>query len=178
MDAHTADPNLFGKGFYLRYLHFPGGDCGLIFPLLVKFHCVPDGSPYCPVFPPHVFTLAQPSMVRLSLDENNFKVFAQYQCWCFRITYKNPRSWLQNQTRRSLNFWCKSASLGCLEILGVPPSLIDSLERLAQKTPVFMVYQRKGPWVRVGPDSLPCLGGQLFGKRSASQILSSWYILK
>ena len=78
VDARTDDSIFFGRGVYLRGLCFKGGDCGFACPLLGKLHCIPDGSPDCPVFPLHTFILSQPSMVRLISDTNTFKVFSQY----------------------------------------------------------------------------------------------------
>ena len=46
-----------------------------------------------------------------------------------------------------------------MELLGVPPNMIVFLERIYLQTPVFLVYPRKGPWVNVGPGSLPVFGG-------------------
>ena len=68
-----------GKGVYLRDLSIHGGECGFFCPLLVQFHCVPDGYPYCTELTIHVFVLAHTYMGRLSLYAKPFKLFNQYQ---------------------------------------------------------------------------------------------------
>ena len=85
---------------------------------------------------------------------------------------------LQDPTRKPLIFWCMSATPVHLELPGVPPILRGYLAQLSFQIIVFPVYPRKGPWVHVGPGSVPISGGQLYGKRSAYHILSLYYIQK
>ena len=77
---------------------------------------------------------------------------------------KNPRRWPQDPTRRLLTFWCKSETPGHLELPGFPLTLRGSLVWLYLKILACLLYPIKGPWVHVGPISLPGFGGHLSGK--------------
>ena len=72
---------------------------------------------------------------------------------------RNPRRWLQDTTHRELIFWCNSTPLGCLELMGVPTTLIGYLEQLALNNPIFPVYSIKVPSVHLVPTSIPGFWG-------------------